>query len=206
MNLLATCRVFCVCELQLHKSLWLNTLARAPSKIPMNPLPFSKGEELGTLSLEHLRDTARRVNRLLHSFQSDSPRPLRTRNLSVEPSANVFCIRGANLAVAHTASGVSCWDLIPRRVEIQLKALSVISSTLHGAQGKGSHREMNPGGIYKPRRDLHHVQISISHVVSPDMNIPGVLDASFFITSRVLEFYTVFLGSLVHAGKGRSSR
>lgn len=32
-------------------------------------------------------------------------------------------------------------------------------------------------------------QISISHVVSPDMNISDVPDDSFFVTPRVLGFY-----------------
>ncbi|KAJ7113775.1 hypothetical protein C8R44DRAFT_795787 [Mycena epipterygia] len=202
MNIVATCRVFRA--LQLHKSFWLNIFARIRSQ--MHPLPFFKGEDLATLSLEDLQTTARRVNRLLHNFHSDSPYPVHIRNLSIEPSAHFFCIPGTSLAVSYTISGVSCWNILTshRVAYLEINDLRVRSrapcmetkgeALIVATIGNGLWNEFtNLVAICIDYRD--RTQISISHVVSPDMNIGDVPDASFFVTPRVLGFY--MLPSLV---------
>ncbi|KAJ7113856.1 hypothetical protein C8R44DRAFT_881427 [Mycena epipterygia] len=160
MNLLATCRVdvFCKLHWQLHKR-----------------------EELGTLSLEHLRNTARRVNGVLaHVLCALEAYPQNLRPISF-----VF-------AVSHTASGVSCWDLITSRrvayLEIQLKALSVRSrAPCMETKGKALIAATMRNESWGEFTNLVAICIMLRfHVVSPDMNNPDVPDASFFITPRVL--------------------
>ncbi|KAJ7089551.1 hypothetical protein C8R44DRAFT_439865 [Mycena epipterygia] len=130
-SLLATCHL--IRELQLHRSLWLDAIARIKS-VQMQPLPLSSADELDALSLQQLQDTVRRANRLIRNLRSDKPRAVLIRTLSLEASAGVFCIPGANLVVSHISrSGiVSVWDIITslRVAHLHVPDLTVQSQAL----------------------------------------------------------------------------
>jgi hypothetical protein len=79
----------------------------------MQPLPVSPADSVDTLSLPELQNIVRRVDRLMKNFKSEKPRPFHMGNFSVERSASIFFIPGANLIVAYTNKGsVSCWDTL----------------------------------------------------------------------------------------------
>ncbi|KAJ7123633.1 hypothetical protein C8R44DRAFT_735273 [Mycena epipterygia] len=107
-----TCHL--VREIQFQRTFWIDAAARITA-VQMQPLPLSNADELDKLSLQQLQDTVRRANRLTHNFRSDNPHPVRTRNLAIEFSIEVFCIPGANLAVAHATGRVSFWDILTSR-------------------------------------------------------------------------------------------
>jgi hypothetical protein len=70
----------------------------------MQPLPLSNAVDLGTLSVQELEHAVRRATRLSQNLESETPRPIFTRNFWVElqPWTRIFCIPGAYLAVEHT--------------------------------------------------------------------------------------------------------
>ncbi|KAJ7104899.1 hypothetical protein C8R44DRAFT_807244 [Mycena epipterygia] len=191
MSVLATCRL--IRELRLQRSLWIEALARIKA-VQMQPLPFTNTDEIGTLSLHQLQDIVQRVEHLINNFQSDNPRPVRIRTLSLAASIDtIFCIPGANLAVSHTIGTVCVWDILtshrvgylevpdlivhPRALCLEIKGQALIGASI-------SRDAANLVAICIDYRDRAH--ISMSHVISSNVN--PALSTGFFITSRVLGF------------------
>ncbi|KAJ7113804.1 hypothetical protein C8R44DRAFT_228720 [Mycena epipterygia] len=190
-SLLATCRL--IRELQLQRSLWIEALVRIKT-VQMQPLPLSNADELDTLSLQQLQDTVRRASRLIHSLRSDKPRPVLIRTLSLEALAGIFCIPGGNLVVSHTRGTVSVWDITTSHrvahldifelnVQSQALCLEIKGKALIGAHISPPSRIGKLAAICIDYRDRAH--ISISHVISPDINREA-FNPALFINSKVM--------------------
>jgi hypothetical protein len=104
------CRI--IRELQFERTLWLDALIRI-REVEMQPLPMSPADSVDTLSLPELQNIVRRADRLMKNFRSEKPRPFHISNFSVDRSAWIFFVPGANLIAGYNKRGsVSCWDTV----------------------------------------------------------------------------------------------
>jgi hypothetical protein len=212
-----TCR--CIRELQCQKTLWLDALLRI-RHVQNHPLPLCKedAENLATLPLRQLQDTARRANRLMNNLKSDSPRPVHVRSFSFEPPENgwigFMLIPGANLAVSHTCGTVSCWDIITSKRVASLEVphlrvetgvcVEIVGKALIGASvGWYVCAKYSDSRLDQCYRDIEHLavitieystraRISISHVISPAMDQPVQVElhSRFFLAPHIMGFCT----------------
>jgi hypothetical protein len=74
---------------------------------------MSPADSVDMLSLPELQNIVRRADRLIKNFRSEKPRPFHISYFSVDCSARIFFVPGANLIVVYTKKGsVSCWDAV----------------------------------------------------------------------------------------------
>ncbi|KAJ7854827.1 hypothetical protein B0H14DRAFT_2755836 [Mycena olivaceomarginata] len=198
-SLIAAIGCRCIRELQCQKTLWLDALLRI-RHVQNHPLPLCKedAENLATLPLRQLQDTAWRANRLMNNLKSDSPRPVRVRSFSFEPPENgwigFMLIPGANLAVSHTCGTVSCWDIITSKRVASLEVphlrvetgvcVEIVGKALIGASVGWDIEHLAVITIEYSTR----ARISISHVISPAMDQPVQVElhSRFFLAPWIM--------------------
>ncbi|KAJ7738304.1 hypothetical protein B0H16DRAFT_1465756 [Mycena metata] len=195
-NFLSLCRV--IRELQLHRILWLNALARIKT-VELQPLPVSNLQEL---SLAQLQRTARQTARLLTNFKSESPRPTHIRSFSIEPDQEMMCIPGTSLLVTSNIGIVSCWDITTAQrvahleladLRLQIKASCVEPEgkvLIPGRIGRSFLSMRNLTVVCVDFRD--RASITISHTISraTTKELDYFPHSHFFLDSRVLGFCT----------------
>jgi hypothetical protein len=205
-QVLQTCHV--IRQLRFQRSLWLGALIRL-KEIELQPLPLSTATPLETLSLLELQSVARRADRLKRNWQSNNPRLVHLRRLSLPDRTRIVFVPGAHLAVAYALGIISCWDILSSQrvahleipdlvVRAEALCMDINGQVLIGAsieyvpqcryckysltEAPYSWLSRNLAAICIDFRDRAH--ISISHVVSLATIDTYTNPTGFFIDPR----------------------